>query len=383
MADDKYVEETPEHKPVGSLTELPDEDIEVLLRSGIDPKEKERAGSFFQMDHSVAHCRTNFKGAEILSTPQALKKYGELKEYWWRALSPDKDEYTKRAETHQESGYFIRAFSGANVTYPLQACLYITVDKLAQDVHNVIVAEENSYLHVITGCATAPKVKSGLHVGVSEFYVKKGATLIFTMIHNWPDEMKVRPRTAIIVEEGAKYISNYICLLPAKDLQAYPVATLAGENAVATFNSVLLAKPGSLMDLGSRVILKASGTKAEIVSRTVSTGGTIIARGHLVGEAQDIKAHLECKGLILSDVGRIHAIPELEAKVAGVDMSHEAAVGKIARDEIEYLMARGLSEREAVSLIIKGFLSLDIEGLPFALKVELDKLIDEVDKGTF
>lgn len=377
------MEEAPQHKPIESLTELPKDDIAVLLRSGIDPQEKERAGSFFQMDHSVTHCRVDFEGAEIMSTPQALKKYDGLVDYWWRALSPDKDEYTKRAELHQESGYYIRALAGANVTYPLQACLYITVEGLAQDVHNVIIAEEGSNLHVITGCATGPKVKSGLHVGVSEFYVKKGATLIFTMIHNWSEQMKVRPRTAVIVEEGGKYISNYICLLPAKDLQAYPQATLIGENAVATFNSVLLAKPGSLMDLGSRVILKAKGTKAEIISRTVSTGGTIIARGHLVGEAPDIKAHLECKGLILSDAGRIHAIPELEAKISGVDMSHEAAVGKIARDEIEYLMARGLSEKEAVSLIIKGFLSLEIEGLPFALKLELDKLIDEVDKGAF
>lgn len=383
MDEDKYIDEAPEHRPVGDLTQLPDDDIAVLLKSGIDPKASERSGSFFQMDHSVAHCKTNFEGAEIMSTPDALKKYDWLKDYWWRALSPDKDEYTKRAQIHQENGYFIRAFAGARVTYPLQACLYITVDKLAQDVHNVIIAEEGSYLHVITGCATGPKVKSGLHVGISEFYVKKGATLIFTMIHNWPDEMKVRPRTAIVVEEGAKYISNYICLLPAKDLQAYPVATLVGENAVATFNSVLLGKPGSFMDLGSRVILKAKNTRAEIVSRTVSTGGTIIARGHLVGEAQNIKAHLECKGLILSDIGKIHAIPELEAKVSGVDMSHEAAVGKIARDEIEYLMARGLSEREAVSLIIKGFLSLEVEGLPFALKMELDRLIDEVDKSAF
>ncbi|RLB11608.1 MAG: SufD family Fe-S cluster assembly protein, partial [Deltaproteobacteria bacterium] len=122
------------------------------------------------------------------------------------------------------------------------------------------------------------------------------------------------------------------------------------------------------------------GCRAEVISRTVSTGGTIIARGHLIGEAQGIKAHLECKGLLLSPTGRIHAIPELEGRTSDLDMSHEAAVGKIAKEEIEYLMARGLSEQEATSLIIKGFLSLDIEGLPDELKKEIDKLILEIDK---
>jgi len=375
-----YIEDAPAHEAVESLADLPQGEIEALLKAGVDPSERERSGSFFQRDHSVVHCRTSFEGAEILSTTAALKKYDGLKDYWWRAVSPDKDAYTKRAKEHQEHGYFIRSSEGAKVTYPLQACLYIKTDGLAQDVHNIIIAEENSDLHVITGCATAPGVRSGLHVGVSEFYVKRGAKLTFTMIHNWPEDMKVRPRTAVIVEEGATFISNYICLLPARDLQAYPTATLTGEGAVATFNSVLLSKEGSLMDVGARVILKGKGSRADIVSRNVSLGGKIIARGHLVGDAPDIKAHLECKGLLLSEEGVIHAIPELEGRVAGVEMSHEAAVGKIAREEIEYLMARGLSENEAVSLIVKGFLSLDIEGLPQALRAELDRIVEQTDK---
>ena len=255
------------------------------------------------------------------------------------------------------------------------------MDRLAQDVHNVVSAEEGSELHVITGCATSPHVRSGLHVGVSEFYVKRGARLIFTMVHNWPEDMAVRPRTAIFVEEGATFISNYVCLMPARDLQMYPTAVLRGRGAVATFQSVLLARPGSLMDVGSRVILREEGCRTEVISRNVSTGGRIIARGHLVGEAPGVKGHLECRGLMLSGEGLIHAVPELEARMAGVEMSHEAAVGKIAREEIEYLMSRGLSEEEATSLIIKGFLSLDIEGLPPLLKEEIDRVIAETEKA--
>ena len=100
---------------------------------------------------------------------------------------------------------------------------------------------------------------------------------------------------------------------------------------------------------------------------------------HLVGEIPGIRAHLECKGLLLSDKGRIHAIPELEGTTSDLEMSHEAAVGKIAQEEVEYLMARGLSEQEATALIIKGFLSLDIVGLPADLKKELERMIEETD----
>ncbi len=374
-----YREKASEHPQLDDLSQLSPEDQKVLLMSGIDPSGKERVGSFFQKDHTVIHCRTAFDGAEIMSSTAAREKYDGLTAYWWKAVSPNKDVYTKRAELHQEHGYYIRSLAGADVHYPLQACLYLTEDKLAQDVHNIIIAEQGSTLNIITGCATAPGVRSGLHVGISEFFVKKGATVSFTMIHNWGEEMAVRPRSAVIVEEGGTFISNYICLVPARDLQMYPVATLKGKGAIATFNSVLLAKAGSLMDVGSRIVLQAEGCRGEVISRAVSTGGTIIARGHLVGEHPGIKAHLECKGLLLSDKGRIHAIPELEAKTADLEMSHEAAVGKIAQEEVEYLMARGLSEQEATALIIKGFLSLEIVGLPAGLKQELGRMIEETD----
>ena len=197
------------------------------------------------------------------------------------------------------------------------------------------------------------------------------------MVHDWAEEMAVRPRTVVVVEEGGKYISNYICLKPAKDLQTYPTVYLNGDRSVATFNTVLMAGEGSKMDTGSRVYLRGRGSRAEIISRTVSTGGEIYARGHLIGEAEGVKAHLECNGLLLSDKGKIHAIPELEARHKDLEMSHEAAVGKINQEETEYLMARGLSEAEAQSLIIKGFLSLDILGLPESLRRDVDKMVEE------
>ncbi|WP_279010998.1 SufB/SufD family protein [Synergistes jonesii] len=371
-----FSSEAPSHEEVKNLAALAADDRERLLRAGIDEEQK-AAGTFVHADHSTVYCNSNLKGVEIAPISYALFKHDELRDYYWKIMDRERDAFTELAAKRKEGGYFIRSEKGAKVNYPVQACMYLETNALAQDVHNVVIAEEGSELNIISGCASGPNVRSGLHVGVSEMYVKRGATLSFTMVHDWAEEMSVRPRTTVAVEEGGCYISNYICLKPAKDLQMYPTVYLNGENSVATFNTVLMAGPGSKMDTGSRVYLRGRGSRAEIVSRSVSTGGTVYARGHLIGEAAGVRAHLECNGLLLSDSGMIHAVPELEARHKDLEMSHEAAVGKINQEETEYLMARGLSEAKAQSLIVKGFLSLDILGLPDALRGDIEKIIEE------
>jgi hypothetical protein len=376
-----YSPETEPHPYQEELSAISQVERDRMLRAGVDLTAKNRSGTFVQKDLSVVHSRSIQEDMEIMDIQQAREQYEWLQEYWWSAIPANMDKFTARAELHQEHGYFIRSLPGAKSMFPLQACLYLEEDNLAQDVHNIIIAEEDSELHIITGCATGPHVKKGLHVGISEFYIKKGAKLTFTMIHNWADKVAVRPRSATIVEEGGLFLSNYVCMHPVGTLQMYPVAYLVGEGATARYNSILVASPGSEMDVGSRVLLKAKGTRAEIISRAITTGGKIIARGHINGLVPKIKAHLECKGLILSDEGIIHAIPELEGHRQDVDLSHEAAVGKIAQEEVEYLMARGLTEDEATATIVRGFLHVDIEGLPPELKAEMDKAAEMSEKS--
>ena len=378
---DAFSQKTDNHPYQENLSDFSQIEQEQMLRAGVDLGAKNRSGTFIQKDLSVVHTSSSQEGMEIMDIDQALEKYDWLRDYWWKALSVDMDKYTARAELHREHGYFIRSLPGAKSFYPLQACLYLEEDNLAQDVHNIIIAEAGSELHIITGCATAPHVRSGLHIGVSEFYVKRGAKITFTMIHNWAERMTVRPRSATIVEEGGLFLSNYICMQPVGTLQMYPVTHLVGEGAIARYNSILVATPGSLIDVGARVFLKSKGARAEIVSRAITTGGKIIARGHIVGEVADSKAHLECKGLILADEGMIHAIPELEGHNQEVDLSHEAAVGKIAREEIEYLMARGLSQEEATATIVRGFLRVEMEDLPSVLKAEMDRAVEMSEKS--
>jgi Fe-S cluster assembly scaffold protein SufB len=363
------------------LEGLTQEDRAKIIKSGVDLDEQNRAGTFLQADNRIVHCAVKQPGLEVLPTAQALEEYPWLEELYWQAVPVDADKYTAQAELHFQNGYFIRALEGQRVTTPIQACLYMKHDNTAQNVHNIIIAEEGSELNIITGCATAPSLQSGIHIGISEFYVKRGAKLTFTMIHDWAEEVMVRPRSGIVVEENGLFLSNYVSLRPVRSLQMYPTTRLIGSGAVARFHSILLAPPGCELDTGARVVLEASNTRAEIVSRAITTGGLIKARGHLIGLKPNVKAHLECHGLILADEGIIHAIPELEAHRSGAEMSHEAAVGKIAEEEIEYLMARGLSEEEATATIVRGFLNVQIEGLPPELQAKVDKAIEESEKS--
>ncbi len=336
----------------------------------------QRSGTYIQMDNTPVHISMKQEGVEVMAVSQALEKYDWLADYWWQAVAVDTDKYTANIELGQHDGYFIRTLPGNKTIYPVQACLYLTKARLAQNVHNIIIAEEDSELHIITGCTTASQNEPGLHMGVSEFYLKKGARVTFTMIHSWNPEIAVRPRTGVIIEQDGLFLSNYVIMKPVRSLQTSPLARCIGENATTRFNSILVATPGSTMDVGSRVLLNARGARTEIISRAITTGGTIFARGYIEGNEPEVKGHLECRGLILEDKGIIHAVPELKGTLAGIDLSHEAAVGKIAEEEVEYLMARGLTRDEATATIVRGFLRVDIEGLPPMLSTELNRAIE-------
>jgi hypothetical protein len=359
------------------------DDQERIVQSGIDFNLENRCGSYLQMDQDVVQSECRQEGIEVLSFKKAMEKHPWLKDYLWKAVSKDKDEITKYvAEQPDPKGYVIIAHKGTKNILPVQACLYLGRETI-QHVHNIIIAEEGAELHMISGCASGGHVGSGAkHYGVSEFYIKKDAKVSFTMIHTWNENVEVFPRSASIVEENGVFLSNYVCMQPVKKVQMYPTATLKGENSVARFSTIAIASPTSYIDVGSRAILEGKGASAELLTRAITRGGTIISRGHIQGKTAGTKGHLECKGLILKD-GTIYAIPEIEGQVVGTELSHEAAVGKLAQEEIEYLMSRGLSEDEATATIIRGFLDVKIAGLPEALQKQIDATIDVAEKAGF
>ncbi|MCL2116534.1 MAG: SufD family Fe-S cluster assembly protein [Methanobrevibacter sp.] len=371
-----------EHETVENIEDVPKKIKSTLLKVGVDSTENERAGSFLQMDQSNIYSSSTSKSIELMNLESALDKHSWLSDYMWNVVSPDADKYTAQTALREstedtKSGYFIRSLPGTKEVFPMQACMFIGDESVMQTAHNIIIAEENSELHVITGCATGDDVSSALHVGVSEFYLKPGSKITFTMVHNWAEQVEVRPRTGIRISDNGTFINNYILTSPVKTIQSYPTAYCDGINSKAIFQSIQSGQKNSVIDVGSRVYLKGTGSKSEVISRAVSNDeSTIYSRGHLAGTVQGVKGHLECHGLVLSDDSMIYAVPELEASAANLEMSHEAAVGKIAEEEIYYLTSRGLTEEEATSMIVRGFLSMDITGLPPELATETKKMID-------
>ncbi len=363
-----------------NLTKLPHQILEEAQKAGLETEEEKRSGTFMHINQETIAAKVNelYEGKiELMDIKEALKKYPWLEEYRWNLVKKDKDEYTKKVAEDFSGGYFMRILKGAEIDFPLQSCLLITQKNLEQRVHNIIIAEEDSKAHIITSCLQHSSVPNAAHIGISEIYVKKGAMLNFTMIHQWSEQTFVRPRSAAKIEDKATFISNYVCMRPVRDVQMYPVAYCTGEDSRVSFNSILYGHKNTLLDTGSKAILTGKGSKAEMVSRAITREGSkMIVRGMIEGNTPDCKGHLECKGLIMDNESYMWSIPELVATKKGVEITHEAAVGKISEKEITYLMTRRLSREQAVSLIIRGFMDVSILGLPEGLNKEIKSIVD-------
>jgi uncharacterized protein len=362
------------------LTKIPHEILAEAEKAGLEADDKNRAGTFFHLNQETVAAKINeaYEGKlELMDLKVALQKYSWLQDYIWKLVSKDKDEFTKKVAEDYSGGYFMRILPGAELTFPLQSCLMITQRNLEQRVHNIIIAEEGSKAHIITSCVQHSNVLNASHLGISEIYVKKNAMLNFTMIHQWSEKTLVRPRSGAEVGDGATFVSNYVCMRPVRDVQMYPVAYCKGVDSRVSFNSILYGQKDSLLDIGSKAVLTGKGSKAEMVSRAISREGSkMIIRGMIEGDNADCKGHLECRGLLLDDKSLMQSIPELIAMKKGVEITHEAAVGKISDKEIVYLMTRKLSRDQAVSLIIRGFMDVSILGLPEALNAEIKGIVE-------
>jgi hypothetical protein len=362
------------------LTNIPHQILEEAQKAGLETQGKNRSATFVHLNQETIAAKVNelYEGKlELMDIKAALKKYPWLEEYRWKLVNKDKDEYTKKVAEDYSGGYFMRILRGAEISFPLQSCLLITQRNLEQKVHNIIIAEEDSKAHIITSCVQHSSVPKASHIGISEIYVKKGALLNFTMIHQWSENTLVRPRSGAQIEDNATFISNYVCMRPVRDVQMYPAAYCNGANSRVSFNSILYGHKNSLLDIGSKAVLTGKGSKAEMVSRAITREGSkMFIRGMIEGDNSDCKGHLECRGLIMDNESFMQSIPELIAEKKGVEITHEAAVGKISEKEITYLMTRKISREQAVSLIIRGFMDVSILGLPDALNSEIKTIVN-------
>ena len=317
--------------------------------------------------------------AVVLPTSEALKKLDWVKGYSWRLVSPDTDKYTAATSLYgNELGYFIYVPPGVKIKDPIYTCLFITRRKYAQLLHNIVVVDDDAELNLVTGCGVPDQPIGSLHVGVSEFYVGRRGKLTYTMIHAWAPDMVVRPRTAVSVSEGGEYVSYYVIYSPVESLQTYPKVYL-GRDAKATLNSIIVGEGRGIYDVGSAIILEGSGSAGEILSRNLGKESSrIYARSRIEGRSGPSKGHIECLGLVENENAVIESLPEISSSSPEAILTHEAAIGKISEDLINYLLGKGFSEEEARSAIIKGFLGIEEPKLPQQVRETIARVVEYI-----
>ncbi len=348
-----------------------------LKQVGIDFSADGRSGTFILVDSRPVCVNSELEGLEILPLGAALERYDWLRnDYYWRAVPKDLDDVTARcADQHDVTGYFVRVKQGARATVPCQAAFYIGTSDTSQWVHNIIIVEDGAELNMITGCTTGYEVHGGYHNAISEHYIGNKAKLTNTMVHSWDIKTSVHPRSGTIVEDNGVYISNYVSLRPSHDIKTLPQVRLIGKNASAKFTTIILSSPGTRVETGGDIRLEGEDSSAELAHRAISNGGHVYQSGMLTGLAK-CRGHVDCSGLLSASepLGLIESIPGLTAKHPDAQLSHEASIGRIKPEEVEYLRARGMEEREAISVLIRGFLGSDIPELgPY-----LDERIAEI-----
>lgn len=364
--------------------DIPSDIDDKLKEVGIDLSEKERSATFIQNNERSLYQNINkmFNGKlEIMPLKDALSKYEWLKDYYFKAVKM-KDKFTAYNELYLEGGYFLRVFKDQKIEIPIQACFLISTNNAIQNVHNIIILEEGSSAHMINGCTAQYAAKKTLHLAVTEIYLKKNSKFIYNMIHNWSEKSYVRPRTGIIIDDNAKFISNYITLYKIKDIQSYPKAICKGEKSSATFRTIAYGKNDAYLDLGGSIILEGDQSSGEIISHTVVSDSSInIARSSIISKGKGTKGHIECKAIMVSDKARMKAIPILDSFSKDAELTHEASIGKIDEEKLEYLMSRGFTKDDAISLIVKGFLDVEEMELTPYVKDAVRKIIEKTSEG--
>ncbi|MCG8570796.1 MAG: SufD family Fe-S cluster assembly protein [Spirochaetes bacterium] len=364
---------------INSMNELKEDEINSLKSVGFNTQEDNDSGKFMMYGNAIFTIIPKIEGVEIIPLKDALEMFPYIKEkYYFKAVDKDLDDFTKTVYEREQNGYFIRVKKNTVVTAPLYTALFMHKEMSTMCIHNIVVLEEGAQLHLVTGCTAGCSIRGGLHIAASEYFIGKNAKLINTMIHNWGTDFIVRPRSATIVEENGIFISNYYSANPAKHIQTNPFTFLKGKNATAKYLSVILCLPDTYSNIGGTVLMAGENSGAELVARTVNHGGTVIQSGLLIGAAKDSRAHVDCSGLMLSDNGIIEAVPGLKSMHPDAKMSHEAAIGKIDMGEVNYLQSKGLTEMEAIALIVRGFLDIGIEEV--ALQPELEKIIQQISE---
>lgn len=375
---------SPTNQKFKNWLDVPKDIKDTYEKIGVPQAEKKfLAGVGAQYDSEVVYHNLKNEweklGVIFVDTDTALRKYPELFREYFGTLIPTADNKFSALNTAVWSGgSFLYVPKNVKVEIPLQAYFRINANAMGQFERTLIIAEEGSYVHYIEGCSAPIYTGDSLHSAVVEVIVKKGARVRYTTVQNWSNNVyNLVTKRMLISEEGVgEWVDGN---LGSKINMKYPSLILAGKGARGELLSLAYAGKGQHQDAGGKAIHLAPYTTSTITSKSVSVGGGRSSyRGmvRIASGAKGAKSFVRCDALLLDELSRSDTYPVNIVHEQDVTLGHEASVSKIGEQQLFYLMSRGLSETQATSLIVNGFIEPIVKELPLEYAVELNRLIN-------
>ena len=374
-----------------SWEDLPEDIRNTYERLGIPEAERERlvSGVAAQYESEVVYHQIREdleeQGVIFLDTDTGLKEYPEIfKEYFGSIIPVGDNKFAALNTAAWSGGSFVYVPKGVHVEIPLQAYFRINTENMGQFERTLIIADEDSYVHYIEGC-TAPIYNSdSLHSAVVEIVAKKGARVRYTTIQNWSTNVYNLVTKRAIAEEGAtmEWIDGNI---GSKVTQKYPAVYLTGEHAKGETLSIAFAGADQHQDTGSKMVHLAPNTSSSIVSKSVArSGGRAAYRGlvQVMEGAKNAANSVVCDALLVDTISRSDTYPYIDIREDDATLGHEATVSRVSEEQLFYLMSRGMSETEAMAMIVRGFIEPIARELPMEYALELNKLIELQMEGS-
>jgi len=372
-------------KQAASWEDLPDDIKNTYDRLGIPEAEKQRlvAGVAAQYESEVVYHQIQEdlerQGVLFLDTDTALKEHEDLfKEFFGTVIPVGDNKFAALNTAVWSGGSFIYVPKGVNVEIPLQAYFRINTENMGQFERTLMIIDEGAYVHYVEGC-TAPIYKSdSLHSAVVEIIVKKNARCRYTTIQNWSNNVYNLVTKRAIAHEGAtmEWVDGNI---GSKVTMKYPAVWMTGEHAKGEVLSIAFAGEGQHQDAGAKMVHAAPHTSSTIVSKSVARGGGRTSYRGLVQideGAHGSRSTVKCDALLVDTISRSDTYPYVDVREDDVAMGHEATVSRVSDDQLFYLMSRGLSEDEAMAMVVRGFVEPIARELPMEYALELNRLIE-------
>lgn len=381
--DEIYYYLKPTANQATSWEELPPEIKETYDRIGVPEAEKDfLAGVSAQYESEVVYESINKelskKGVIFCDMDTGLKKHPEIvKKYFGTLIPPHDNKFAALNSATWSGGSFVYVPKGVHVTLPLQAYFRINAERFGQFERTLIIADEGSSVHYVEGCTAPIYTTDSLHSAVVEIFVKKNARVRYTTVQNWSTNVyNLVTKRARVDDHG---IMEWIdCNLGSKITMKYPSVFLYGESSRGEVLSIAFAGNNQIQDAGAKMMHFGKNTSSRIVSKSISKdGGQTSYRGlvQVSPGAENSSVFVSCDALILDEESRSDTYPYMKIKEADVEMQHEATVEKLGDEKLFYLMSRGLSQADAESALVLGFMEPVTKEIPLEYSIELNRLI--------